>query len=284
MFVSSKIVIGLLAKPYTAPVWMFKAYDVPGYDLRSFLGSGASCRAYECVARESQNKETFVCKIFHNTPDAHASYAREQESLRALREAETPNVPRILRDDLVTTDGELVLIVTPLGRPVPCSGSAAWVDISRKHLKQLVKTVRWAHQNAQLIHRDIKPENMIIDQNGNLILNDWGCSIKMDEVNTAIWSGSPRYACLKNNSREEDLILTIRTAFVLITQRLPQEDEWDTAMGKGEEDDEEDDDEEDDEEDTIWEELLHCANALNYDRIIQLFGKMMGSFVSRARK
>lgn len=46
---------------------------------------------------------------------------------------------------------------------------------ARFYFRQLVKGVKYCH-NQGVCHRDLKPENLLLDQNGNLKISDFGLS------------------------------------------------------------------------------------------------------------
>lgn len=48
-------------------------------------------------------------------------------------------------------------------------------DISRKYFQQLIGAVEFCHSRG-VYHRDIKPENLLVDENGNLKISDFGLS------------------------------------------------------------------------------------------------------------
>lgn len=237
---------------------MFKEHCVDGIHLRRLLGSGASCTAYEC--RMPDQPDPLVCKVFHPTEFGRESHTRELVSLGLLANSRVLHVPIIIRHDVTTTDGESVLIVSPIGTPVPRPG-IKMKEISGRHLRQLVAVVKGAH-DAGLVHRDIKPENIFLDEKGNIILNDWGCSIELAACTTAPWAGTQPYTSPQTmGSRENDLLLVVRSSFVMLFGYLPTTNiDWDRAFGK----------------DTYWSELAGHASVLNYDMVDSMLPKMVG--------
>lgn len=48
-------------------------------------------------------------------------------------------------------------------------------DVARKYFQQLISAVDYCHSRG-VCHRDIKPENLLLDENGNLKISDFGLS------------------------------------------------------------------------------------------------------------
>ena len=42
--------------------------------------------------------------------------------------------------------------------------------------------MEYCHENAKIIHRDIKPENILLDENDNVKLSDFGVSFMMENA------------------------------------------------------------------------------------------------------
>lgn len=48
-------------------------------------------------------------------------------------------------------------------------------QIGRKYFQQLVFAIKYSHENG-IVHRDLKPENLMLSQNGDLKVTDFGLS------------------------------------------------------------------------------------------------------------
>ena len=51
----------------------------------------------------------------------------------------------------------------------------------RKFFRQLIIAVEYCHHVPNIIHRDIKPENILIDEDENIKLGDFGVSLLLPE-------------------------------------------------------------------------------------------------------
>lgn len=54
-------------------------------------------------------------------------------------------------------------------------------DFSRKYFQQLISAVGYCHSRG-IFHRDLKPENLLLDDNGNLKVSDFGLSAVTDQI------------------------------------------------------------------------------------------------------
>lgn len=66
---------------------------------------------------------------------------------------------------------------------------------ARNYFQQLISALHFCHQNG-VAHRDIKPQNMLLDQNGNLKISDFGLSALPDQLKNGMLHtacGTPAY-------------------------------------------------------------------------------------------
>ncbi|KAL1333381.1 hypothetical protein AAHE18_11G096400 [Arachis hypogaea] len=69
-------------------------------------------------------------------------------------------------------------------------------DLARKYFQQLISAVGYCHSRG-IFHRDLKPENLLLDENGNLKVSDFGLSAVKDQV-------SPKILCIPYRYKIEE--------------------------------------------------------------------------------
>ena len=103
---------------------------------------------------------------------------------------------------------------------------------SRKLFQQIICAVEYCHRH-KIVHRDLKPENLLLDQNHNVKIADFGLSNIMTDGNFLKTScGSPNYAAPEVISGklyagpEVDVWSCGVILYVFLVGRLPFDDEF----------------------------------------------------------
>src|SRR5271155_3352469 len=103
---------------------------------------------------------------------------------------------------------------------------------SRKLFQQIICAVEYCHRH-KIVHRDLKPENLLLDQNMNVKIADFGLSNIMTDGNFLKTScGSPNYAAPEVISGklyagpEVDVWSCGVILYVFLAGRLPFDDEF----------------------------------------------------------
>ena len=102
---------------------------------------------------------------------------------------------------------------------------------SRILFRQLLSAIQYCHVNG-VVHRDLKPENLLLDQNGNIKIIDFGfANILRQGSKLETFCGSPEYAppemiARKTYSGQEADIWSMGVIlYILICGKLPFEDQ-----------------------------------------------------------
>ncbi|KAF8056960.1 hypothetical protein FPV67DRAFT_1430844 [Lyophyllum atratum] len=185
------------------PFVVFKVTDVDGtprefiaWNCMSHSGSltGRCTRAYP-VYEEATRKRYFL----KDTWRAH-DLAKEADILRELQEAKVQYIPPyvcggdlsgdVTKTDLCGNDWRRItqrfhhrFVVDFIGKPLSQVTSS-------EHFLKVVSHAFTAHHQAyesknKIIHRDISANNILIDVNGNGILNDWDLAKRESELTQA---------------------------------------------------------------------------------------------------
>lgn len=178
------------------------------YTLYEVIGEGAFGKVKLGVNRESS--ERVAVKIMDKKEireqDLSAQVRREIYIMRSLthrhivrmHEVLTSNTKLYIVMELVT-GGELFERLEKHGR----------VDesLARRYFQQLVDGVDFCHKNG-VAHRDLKPENLLLDEEGNIRITDFGfSSMKGADVNAGLLftqCGTPDYCAPEIIERAEE--------------------------------------------------------------------------------
>ncbi|XP_039017827.1 CBL-interacting serine/threonine-protein kinase 12-like [Hibiscus syriacus] len=114
-------------------------------------------------------------------------------------------------------------------------------DVARKYFQQLISAVDFCHARG-VYHRDLKPENLLLDENGNLKVSDFGLSAVSDQIRQDglfhTFCGTPAYVAPEVLGRKGydaakvDIWSCGVVLFVLMAGYLPFHDRSIMAMYK----------------------------------------------------
>lgn len=146
--------------------------QLKNYRLISMLGKGGFAEVY--LGEHLRLSSRVAIKVLH----AHLPI---QESQQFLREAQViaslrhPHIVRVLDFDVHDSLSFLIMDYYPRGtlrrlHPVGSVLPPATVAI---YTQQMADALQYAH-DQKLIHRDVKPENMLVGQQGEIVLSDFG--------------------------------------------------------------------------------------------------------------
>lgn len=147
---------------------------IGGYRIIERLGRGASASVYLCHNKQG---EAFAVKVRRRgITAADRRFVREFEALRSLR---LPGVVRVfeagLESTLIWYSMEVVRGHTLLEYIHLQKSIEQRIALTLSTGKQLMDILARLH-HAGFVHRDIKPSNVLVDQNGELKVLDFGIS------------------------------------------------------------------------------------------------------------
>lgn len=153
------------------------------YALHRVLGQGGMGTVYEAAHRDAP-AQVVALKVLHPWLDTPALRLRFERETRLLRLLDHPGIARILDAGVVTTAiGTQPFIAMELVR------GASITEYSRLHglparervalLASLCDAVDHAHSRG-VIHRDLKPANLLVDEDGQPRIVDFGIARALD--------------------------------------------------------------------------------------------------------
>lgn len=152
------------------------------YELGRLLGCGAFAKVYH--ARDIRDGRSVAIKIINKSRITNATLMsnikREISIMRRLRH---PHIVKL--DEVLATTKKIYFVMEfvkggELFAKLSKAGRFS-EDQSRKIFQQLISAVRYCH-NRGVYHRDLKPENLLIDEDGDLKVSDFGLSALTEQV------------------------------------------------------------------------------------------------------
>lgn len=175
--------------------------QVGAYAIREKIGEGGMGTVYRAERSEGEFDHQVAIKIIRrgrSTDENKRRFRREQHILAGFNH---PNIARLF-DGGITDDGFPYIIMEYVaGTPIDeyCETNNCSINEKVALFKQVLEAIRYAHENL-VIHRDLKPGNILVDENGNIKMLDFGISkLLEDDTNTSLTHTgtrllTPRYA------------------------------------------------------------------------------------------
>ncbi|KAL7600547.1 CBL-interacting serine/threonine-protein kinase 14 [Lactuca sativa] len=162
--------------PSTAEKTLFGKYEVG-----RLLGYGAFAKVYH--ARDVQTEKSVAIKAINKQRilkgGLAANVKREISIMRRLRH---PNIVRLLE---VLANKKKIYFVLEFAKGgelfAKVAKSRFSEHLSRRYFQQLISAVGYCHSRG-VFHRDLKPENLLLDENWNLKVTDFGLSALTEQI------------------------------------------------------------------------------------------------------
>lgn len=152
------------------------------YELGKLLGCGAFAKVYH--GRHIQSGQSVAVKVIHknrlnNNVNLMGNIKREISIMSRLRH---PYIVKLLEVMATRTKIFFVLEFVKGGELFAKVAKGRFSeDLSRKYFQQLISAVSYCHSRG-VFHRDLKPENMLVDENGDLKVSDFGLSALTEQI------------------------------------------------------------------------------------------------------
>lgn len=168
------------------------------YQLGRLLGRGSFAKVYYGSCLEDQSN--VAVKVIDKTSAPNGNLMeelliREVSAMRRLNDH--PNILK-LREVLATKSKIYLVMDLAPGGDLYCKilqRGRMSESVARNYFHQLISAIRFCHENG-VTHRDIKPQNLLLDQNGNLKVSDFGLSALPEHLKDGLLHtacGTPAY-------------------------------------------------------------------------------------------
>ncbi|KAM7263138.1 hypothetical protein ACFE04_000821 [Oxalis oulophora] len=145
------------------------------YELGRLLGQGTFAKVYH--ARNLQNGTSVAIKIIDKDKVLKVGMMDQiKREISVMRLVRHPNVVQLY--EVMATKSKIYFVMEYVKGGELFNKVAKGKlkeDLARRYFQQLISAVDYCHSRG-VYHRDLKPENLLLDENGNLKVSDFGLS------------------------------------------------------------------------------------------------------------
>lgn len=149
------------------------------YELGRLLGQGTFGKVY--YARSTITNQSVAIKVINKDRVMKSGQAEQiKREIFVMRLVKHPNIIQLY--EVMATKSKIYFVIEyAKGGELfdKVAKGKLKEDVAHKYFQQLVNAVDFCHGRG-VYHRDIKPENLLLDENGNLKVSDFGLSALAD--------------------------------------------------------------------------------------------------------
>ncbi|KAK2996920.1 hypothetical protein RJ639_026610 [Escallonia herrerae] len=153
------------------------------YELGRLLGCGAFAKVYH--ARDVKTGLSVAVKIINKKKIVGTSLMSNiKREISIMRRLSHPNIVKLF--EVLATKSKIYFVMEFVkgGELFAKIAKGKFSeDLSRKYFQQLISAVGYCHSRG-VYHRDLKPENLLLDENGDLKVSDFGLSAVTGQIRT----------------------------------------------------------------------------------------------------
>ncbi|XVF05842.1 hypothetical protein REPUB_Repub05bG0208100 [Reevesia pubescens] len=151
------------------------------YELGRLLGCGAFAKVYH--ARNLSTGQSVAIKVINKKKLSSTSLmSNVKREISIMSRLNHPYIVKLYEVLATKTKIYFVMEFVKGGELfAKVSKGRFSEDLSRKYFQQLISAVGYCHSRG-VFHRDLKPENLLLDENGNLKVSDFGLSAVTDQI------------------------------------------------------------------------------------------------------
>ncbi|KAA3454635.1 CBL-interacting serine/threonine-protein kinase 14-like [Gossypium australe] len=151
------------------------------YELGKLLGCGAFAKVYH--ARDVDSGQSVAIKAVSKKKVLKGGFmSHVKREIAIMRRLRHPNIVKLIEVLATKTKVYFVMEFAKGGELFTRISKGRFSeDLSRRYFQQLISAVRFCHSRG-VFHRDLKPENLLLDENWNLKITDFGLSAVTDQI------------------------------------------------------------------------------------------------------
>ncbi|VDK83001.1 unnamed protein product [Litomosoides sigmodontis] len=180
------------------PGILYEPHSFRHYAPTLYLGKGGFARCY--AAKDSSSAVEVALKIVpKNRLTKHSQLEKMRKEIAIHESLNHPNVVKFLscfEDNInVYMVLELCHNGTLLCRIQNAPGGRLRDQSARMYLSQIVDAVTYLHEQVGILHRDLKPGNVLLSNNDQVKLADFGLALKLSDLPCSSMNvcGTPNY-------------------------------------------------------------------------------------------
>ncbi|XAR66582.1 Non-specific serine/threonine protein kinase [Bertholletia excelsa] len=211
------------------------------YEIGKLLGHGTFAKVYH--ARNIKTGESVAIKVIDKEKILKGGLiAHIKREISILRRVRHPNIVQLF--EVMATKAKIFFVMEYVKGGELFNKVAKGrlkEEAARRYFQQLVSAVGFCHARG-VYHRDLKPENLLLDENGDLKVSDFGLSAVSDQMQQDglfhTFCGTPAYVAPEVLARKGydaakvDIWSCGVILFVLMAGYLPFHDQNVMAMYK----------------------------------------------------
>ncbi|ESQ55521.1 hypothetical protein EUTSA_v10025024mg [Eutrema salsugineum] len=151
------------------------------YEMGKLLGHGTFAKVY--LARNVKSGESVAIKVIDKEKVLKGGLiAHIKREISILRRVRHPNIVQLF--EVMATKAKIYFVMEYVRGGELFNKVAKGrlkEEVARKYFQQLISAVTFCHARG-VYHRDLKPENLLLDENGNLKVSDFGLSAVSDQI------------------------------------------------------------------------------------------------------
>ncbi|XP_008225307.1 PREDICTED: CBL-interacting serine/threonine-protein kinase 12-like [Prunus mume] len=211
------------------------------FEIGKLLGHGTFAKVYH--AKNIKTNESVAIKVIDKEKILKGGLiAHIKREISILRRVRHPNIVQLF--EVMATKAKIYFVMEYVRGGELFNKVAKGrlkEEVARKYFQQLISAVGFCHARG-VYHRDLKPENLLLDENGDLKVSDFGLSAVSDEIKQDglfhTFCGTPAYVAPEVLGRKGydaakvDIWSCGVVLFVLMAGYLPFHDQNVMAMYK----------------------------------------------------